>query len=541
MTKKKGRSTLARKRSKGDKPTVRGPGIFKLALLALAFCLIVIAAVGGLGINRIESEPVAGENAALARTSGRLAGEINARIRQIEALVSTPGTATAFRDGGLSEVEQQLTARIPEALGVRLIAPGMAQLDEQGQPSIGYAILELIRRADAGAVPRMEVHRPGTEQAQLVVVRPVRENGEILGTALIGLDPKLLDEWLRIAATDGGYYELRQAGSPALTSAGTRSGSAGAPVREMVAGTALDLTLVPSASAGPAKSTQGTLLLLALGGVALAVAVAFLLLAAVLRRLLKEDLARLVQFVERRTRGEATIVNMRLVELQSLAFALQAAAAEQRPPVVAASSMADAPRANFLSDEEPPAEAGLLLFTGKSGVEVEEVGQEEEKPSDPIRAEELPEASPDEVEAELTKPAEAFPNVAEILSDAESDTAVEPLDSVGGSDEEALLDFNADAFSAAGTDEESAEATAGNEAGGLEPAPESAESNLLDFEFDLESFRAEHAEEPESVEPDVSESGGNLISFEIDPALLEGVEEKPDSAPSEAGKKEENS
>jgi phosphomannomutase/phosphoglucomutase len=145
---------------------------------------------------------------AMARHVGILARRLT---REVTKAASAPSVAEAFSSGDaqrLADEEARLTRTLSDVWEVRLLPPGISQVDETRDPPLGYADLEMIKQA-ANADPLPALHQPGTPNARLVVARRVRTGEQAVGVLLVSYATKSLDE-LRLAPGDGVALELRQ-------------------------------------------------------------------------------------------------------------------------------------------------------------------------------------------------------------------------------------------------------------------------------------------------------------------------------------------
>ena len=138
----------------------------------------------------------------------------------------------------LQHKEQSLTYLFPTAINVRLLPPGMADVDLEASPPLGYAALAQMREAESSQQPPpAEVHLYNTPQQHINVVRRVSDpaGSGTVGHLMLSLSGDTLDGLLDGVQYLNGYMELQQAGGK------------GAPVPVATAGDAAYRTGEPDA------------------------------------------------------------------------------------------------------------------------------------------------------------------------------------------------------------------------------------------------------------------------------------------------------
>lgn len=156
---------------------------------------------------------------AMARHIGILARRV---VREVGEAANVPSAAEAFAGGDaqrLADEEARIARMLPGAWSVRLLTPGIAQVDETRDPPFGFADLEMVKKA-VSTDPHPALHQPGTPKARLVAARRVRSGEQVVGVLLASYAAKNLDE-LRVAVGDGVALELRQDSAGLLFSGDT--------------------------------------------------------------------------------------------------------------------------------------------------------------------------------------------------------------------------------------------------------------------------------------------------------------------------------
>ena len=139
--------------------------VYFLPVMIVAMLLmLLVALLAQQAIERAASQSAQTAAASVANALAvRLEGEIEAR-RGLLALALADGNAAAAlerRDPEvIGAVEAALQRRIPGLLRVRLLSPDVNQPDPSGTAPLGYAGLDMLRRAlDSGGPTVSEIHQ----------------------------------------------------------------------------------------------------------------------------------------------------------------------------------------------------------------------------------------------------------------------------------------------------------------------------------------------------------------------------------------------
>jgi phosphomannomutase/phosphoglucomutase len=125
--------------------------------------------------------------------------------------------------------EQALRDAYPGVLNVRLLEPGLDQVDMEASPPLSYAALAQMRAAEGGAKPPVEVHLLNTPQKHINIVRAVMaagEDGAVVGHIVLSLSREVLKKILGDLQDIHGYLELQQDGAKGLSAVVAARGDA---------------------------------------------------------------------------------------------------------------------------------------------------------------------------------------------------------------------------------------------------------------------------------------------------------------------------
>ncbi len=288
----------------------------QFGLFGFAISAVIVALAGSLlfYLSYLQSEQIRKNEFKTAAVghAAKLSNLVKHYAATIDRWIEAPGLAPLIASGEpqtLAQKEQELSWLLPLSLRVRLLPPGIEDVDESSEPPLSFAGLELLRRAaTSDQPPDAEVHLLGTPQQHFNIARRVvGEDGELAGFVLASFPLKLLQDTVSSGALAEGYLELHQTiddGIPVvLASLGVPDQSNSQPLGEVpIPGTLWQLLY------WPVQSDRG------FGSVmvfAIVIAVSILLLALVnfsvfnrLKEALRNDQATVINLVEDMVNGD---------------------------------------------------------------------------------------------------------------------------------------------------------------------------------------------------------------------------------------------
>jgi phosphomannomutase/phosphoglucomutase len=148
--------------------------------------------------------------------SAYMEGLFEQHTATMELRAKDPLVAQVLADGDkdlIRAMETQLAYLFPEAVRVRLLKPGMADVDTSTTPNLSYACLDLLRESELKEAPPLaEVHMFNTPQQHIDLVRRVLgpTGRHIVGNLMVSFPVQVLQQALdKVKVTDG-YAEVRQ-------------------------------------------------------------------------------------------------------------------------------------------------------------------------------------------------------------------------------------------------------------------------------------------------------------------------------------------
>ena len=268
---------------------IRGKGKQMANKIILGLILLVIASGAGcyVYLGQIEQQNIE-EAEQLTERTKKASGILSAKVKTwrgvVEELAKSPVLIAS-----LSSSEQALENRVVEkkiltdemAL-LRVVRPGLMQVDATTKPPLGYAGLDLIRKVEASKKTQMpEVHMMGTDHRHIAIVAPVLEGEELLAVALSTFDVSTLEKAFNVALGNekGGFLILKQ-GALKLASGGASSHQMGVDLGSVqIAGTRWRIAVKKNALIAPITTSElltyvvGALVILLIVGVLIAAVV----------------------------------------------------------------------------------------------------------------------------------------------------------------------------------------------------------------------------------------------------------------------------
>lgn len=182
---------------------------------------------------------------ALAKSvSLTLSGEILLLNNTLEKIAQDPDVITAVLSADPSQLRAtatKLEKYVPNALKIRLLLPGVNDLDENAVPKMGFADLDMVKETFT------DNQMPGIQgdvgpDRHLAITHQIIRDNRVIGVILASLKYDFISKTVQDAKITDGYLELRQS-SLTIGESGDKAASQGNPKMEMkVPNTNWDLT-----------------------------------------------------------------------------------------------------------------------------------------------------------------------------------------------------------------------------------------------------------------------------------------------------------
>lgn len=207
----------------GKRKAKSSPGL-KLTRISLVAFLLVALVILGTGyvaylqyeaqVKRWQQIEAASEGEKIA---ANLAGRMEALTDLVDSMTHDPVIIQAAQQGRNADSEQ-LTSHLaamkpffPAVVRIRIVQPDELEPDATTTPALSYACLDLVRQSEKGGIPpRVEVHKFGTPDQHIDLVRAINGDKGMIASLVVSLDVGILAKWTQRLLPAGSYLELRQ-------------------------------------------------------------------------------------------------------------------------------------------------------------------------------------------------------------------------------------------------------------------------------------------------------------------------------------------
>jgi phosphomannomutase/phosphoglucomutase len=131
---------------------------------------------------------------------------LNKMAQDPETLIAVTGADPVL----LTTVAARLEKYFPDVLKIRLLLPGVSEIDEKNVPRMGFADLDMVRETFNGnQLPGIQGYE-GADR-HLAITARIMQNDRVVGVILASLNYDFFNKSIQAAAVKNGYIELRQA------------------------------------------------------------------------------------------------------------------------------------------------------------------------------------------------------------------------------------------------------------------------------------------------------------------------------------------
>jgi phosphomannomutase/phosphoglucomutase len=186
------------------------------SLLAVIVMLMVLAAGGSVYWLSAATAAQARHDAAVAVAKAvalTLSEQINLFGRTLDKMALDPEVVNAVSSADpvlLASVAANLEKHFPDALKIRLLLPGVSELDVKSEPRMGFADLDMVRETfTVNQVPAIQGDN-GPDR-HLAITRRIMQDDKAAGVILASLNYDFVAKSLKAAPVKDGNIELNQA------------------------------------------------------------------------------------------------------------------------------------------------------------------------------------------------------------------------------------------------------------------------------------------------------------------------------------------
>jgi len=188
------------------------PGIVVSMLLVVVLVFLTLQLLGGArdDLNQREAKLVADTLAE------RIDGVLDARLGQLQLLSKGEDVQQALQSGDAQTIQSVAEAagkRLPDVLQLRLFPIDVLKdlkPDPSGDAPLGYAGVDMVRRALTGEPSAAEIHQITAGTPYLAMVLPVRRSDAVIGAVFAAWPVSLLTRVTAAAPEFAGEFQLLQ-------------------------------------------------------------------------------------------------------------------------------------------------------------------------------------------------------------------------------------------------------------------------------------------------------------------------------------------
>ncbi|HEY8037020.1 MAG TPA: phosphomannomutase/phosphoglucomutase [Methylobacter sp.] len=182
---------------------------------ALAVLMILTAGAGVYWISAAQIAQSKQDSAAAVAQSVALgiSAQVNLLTNMLEKMAQDPEVLAAVTSGDaaqLTAMSAKLEKHLPDILKVRLLLPGVSELDDKSVPKMGYADLDMVRETfTKNQLPA--VQGDNGPDRHLAITRRIMQNDQAVGVILASLNYGFIGKTVQAAELKDGHLELKQA------------------------------------------------------------------------------------------------------------------------------------------------------------------------------------------------------------------------------------------------------------------------------------------------------------------------------------------
>jgi phosphomannomutase/phosphoglucomutase len=186
------------------------------SLLAAVSVLMIL--VTGAGVYWLASAKIAQarQDSAIAVANAvalSLSQQLDLLNRTLNKMAQDPEVLIAVTRADpvlLSAVAARLENYFPDALKIRLLLPGISEIDEKSVPRMGFADLDMVRETFSKDQPPKIQGYEGADR-HLAITTRIMQNDQVVGVTLASLNYGFFNKTMQATGVKNGTIELRQA------------------------------------------------------------------------------------------------------------------------------------------------------------------------------------------------------------------------------------------------------------------------------------------------------------------------------------------
>ncbi|MGZ8928058.1 MAG: phosphomannomutase/phosphoglucomutase [Methylobacter sp.] len=184
-----------------------------LSALAVLMVLTAGAGVYWIGASQITQSKQDSTAAVAKSVALGISAQIDLLTDTLEKMAQDPEVLAAVTSADAAQltlVSEKLEKHLPFILKVRLLLPGVSELDDKSVPKMGYADLDMVRETfTKNQLPAIQGDN-GPDR-HLAIARGIMQNGQVVGVILASLKYDFISKIVQAAELKDGHIELKQA------------------------------------------------------------------------------------------------------------------------------------------------------------------------------------------------------------------------------------------------------------------------------------------------------------------------------------------
>ncbi|HSN23371.1 MAG TPA: phosphomannomutase/phosphoglucomutase, partial [Methylomicrobium sp.] len=193
--------------------------MFRLFTFLAAMAMLLFALSGG-GIFWIATSAISQSKldsvGALAKGIGlSITAQIELINQTLDSMSQDGETLQALASGNPTKIEnaaKRISDQLPNVFNVRLLLPGITELEVRGNAPMTYADLNMVREAFAASQnPLPAIQGDAPKKRHLAIARKIVQGGQTIGVLLASFDGDFIRKNLLLTQVDDGYIQLHQA------------------------------------------------------------------------------------------------------------------------------------------------------------------------------------------------------------------------------------------------------------------------------------------------------------------------------------------
>jgi phosphomannomutase / phosphoglucomutase len=201
--------------------------IFSLLSIATAF-MIILASAGVywmassvISNAKLTSADVVAKSVAL--TISEQIEMLNATFDKVATDPELIAAVISANPAQLNAIAEKIAKHIPNVLKLRILLPGVSELDDKSTPKMGFADLDMVKETFT------EDQFPGIQgdagsDRHLAITHKIIKNNQVIGVILASMNFEFIEHTVQAAKLNNGYIELKQ-GPLIIGSSGNKSES----------------------------------------------------------------------------------------------------------------------------------------------------------------------------------------------------------------------------------------------------------------------------------------------------------------------------